>query len=379
MEPTGSLKAIELNFIHDVLEAPIDATARAFSELKDLGYFDLSALYRQFYDPSVALLKPSLLIFYILFGALIFWVNSNTLRSNVTMQEYIFPRRILERRSFWIDIQWYVLTLLGVLSAFTAFLSLLILVGFASNYLSNIGYDDLYVVRRARGLMFGLPKGLRSLIFFLTVVVTLDFLVYWFHRMMHRVPMLWNFHKVHHYPRQITFLANWRVHPVEAVLAGFIDKLVVLAAVVLWTPLYSAQDIHNPEGMFRSQVWVVGAALLIQNFFHSFNHTTLYISYGRLLDKVLYSPGLHLIHHARDFPNKNFAGIFSLWDTLFGTLYVPKNIDEHHRIGQRLGVKSMADDHYKSVFHAIALPFLDCLPKRDKAALLPEETARAQN
>lgn len=234
MELTDNLKkTIEQQFLHDFFSAPIDTTARAMAALKHAGYFDFSVLYRQFYDPMAALLRPQFIVYYVLFGVVVFWINRSTLQSNVTMREYIFPRRILKRKSFWLDVQWYVLNLLRVISGVTALLGLLILVRFLSNYLDGIGYDDLYAVKRIRTVMFGLPKFPRTLLLFLSVVVTLDFVNYWMHRLMHHVPMLWNFHKVHHYPRQITLLASWRVHPLEQALSDFLGKLIALGAVVI--------------------------------------------------------------------------------------------------------------------------------------------------
>ena len=50
------------------------------------------------------------------------------------------------------------------------------------------------------------------------VFVLSDLVGYFVHRAMHRVPMLWRFHKLHHEATQLSWLDAWRQHPVDFVL-----------------------------------------------------------------------------------------------------------------------------------------------------------------
>jgi sterol desaturase/sphingolipid hydroxylase (fatty acid hydroxylase superfamily) len=364
MDTPGEKKAIEESFVANFLDAPIDTTLQTLAALRDAGYFDLTVLYRQFYDPSAALLQPITVLYYFLFGALIFFAKRATWPSHPTLLEYVFPKRTLQRKSFVLDIQWFVLTLLRVMSSVTALLSLIVLLRFLSNYLSGLDYASWFILNKVRAYLSALPLGVRNTLLFLTVIVITDLLQYWYHRMLHGVPFFWHFHKIHHYPRQITLLANWRGHPVEQVAGEFVNTIALTFSVALWAPLYSPQSIRGEDHFFQTELPVFWAVIAVQQFFHAFNHSTIYIRFGGWLDKVFYSPALHMVHHARDYPNKNFANVLSLWDVLFGTIYMPQDIADHYRISQRLGVSDMKDDHYKTVVHAIIGPFIDCVSRK---------------
>ena len=359
-------RAIEQDFLGKFLSSPFDATIQAIERLRELGYFDLSLLYRQFYDPSVALIPPTILFSYLLLGALVFIAYRAALPSDLTLGKYLFPPGIIHRQSFQLDVQWFALAAIKGVSAITAVIGMIFLLRLASNYLAGLGYSEWSPINGARIQLLRLPTVVRGGLLFLSMIVTMDFINYWQHRLFHAVPILWNFHKIHHYPRQISLLTSWRVHPAEQAILDFINKLGLALMIALWSPLYSSQEISGYEEFIGIQLPILGAVVAVQGFFHAFNHSTLYIHFGSILDRVFYSPSLHLIHHARDLPNRNFANIFSFWDGIFGTLYVPKDVVEHFQISQRLGVPDIANNHYKTVIHAIVLPFLDCIPKRKK-------------
>ena len=53
-----------------------------------------------------------------------------------------------------------------------------------------------------------------------TLFLVSDFTRYWLHRLLHTIPFLWEFHKVHHSAKVLTPLTFYRVHPIENVLFG---------------------------------------------------------------------------------------------------------------------------------------------------------------
>lgn len=146
----------------------------------------------------------------------------------------------------------------------------------------------------------GLPFALQALIYFAVV----DFCVYWLHRAQHAVPWLWAFHSVHHSQTELTFATSQRVHPLDHLLldiAMFLPLSLLGFHEAAWIPLYLAGEL----------------TLALQ-------HSRLPWTYGPLY-RVLVSPVFHQCHHARDprFHDRNFAGIFSFWDHLFGTAAKP--------------------------------------------------------
>ncbi|MBY0461528.1 MAG: sterol desaturase family protein, partial [Gemmataceae bacterium] len=131
-----------------------------------------------------------------------------------------------------------------------------------------------------------------------------DFIDYWTHRWFH-VSRAWRFHAIHHSPEHMNWLASARMHPVN----DFITRLCQVIPVVLL-------------GLSVKAVLFVVPALV---FFVIVLHSNLSWDYGPFR-WVLVSPLYHRWHHTKDEEglDKNFAGIFPLWDVLFGTAHFPR-------------------------------------------------------
>ncbi|MDT8416155.1 MAG: sterol desaturase family protein, partial [Flavobacteriaceae bacterium] len=54
-------------------------------------------------------------------------------------------------------------------------------------------------------------------LYLLFSVMLFDMANYWFHRIAHYVPFLWNFHRVHHSDSRMDASSNIRVHPIELI------------------------------------------------------------------------------------------------------------------------------------------------------------------
>ena len=149
-----------------------------------------------------------------------------------------------------------------------------------------------------------LPKWAGLLIFFLVS----DFVQWNTHRLLHRVPLLWNFHKVHHSVKEMGFAAQFRYHWMEPVVYKSI-QYIPLAII----GNYNAQDVAI----------VYFFAILIGHL----NHANLGWDYG-ILKYVLNNPKMHIWHHSKKLPERfgvNFGLTLSVWDYLFKTNYVPKS------------------------------------------------------
>ncbi|HMC00578.1 MAG TPA: sterol desaturase family protein [Flavobacteriaceae bacterium] len=149
-----------------------------------------------------------------------------------------------------------------------------------------------------------LPKWVGLLIFFLVS----DFVQWNTHRLLHRVPFLWNFHKVHHSVKEMGFAAQFRYHWMEPVVYKSI-QYIPLAII----GNYNAQDVAI----------VYFFAILIGHL----NHSNLGWDYG-IFKYVLNNPKMHIWHHSKKLPERfgvNFGLTLSIWDYLFKTNYIPKN------------------------------------------------------
>lgn len=149
-----------------------------------------------------------------------------------------------------------------------------------------------------------LPFGLGLLVFFLVS----DFVQWNTHRLLHRVPFLWNFHKVHHSVKEMGFAAHLRYHWMEPVVYKSI--LYIPIAIIGG---FDAQDV----ALVHFFALTVG----------HLNHANLGWDYG-LLKFILNNPKMHIWHHAKNLPTSvkygvNYGLTLSLWDYLFGTSHLP--------------------------------------------------------
>ena len=132
-------------------------------------------------------------------------------------------------------------------------------------------------------------------------LIVLDVFLYWWHRAMHEVPLLWRFHKVHHLDRHLDTTSAIRFHPGEIFLSVFARALVIMLLAIPFT-----------------SVVVFEALVLVAAFFHHSNWR-LIKKIERPLAVVFVTPSFHWVHHhaKRADTDANYGTLFSFWDSLF--------------------------------------------------------------
>ena len=131
-------------------------------------------------------------------------------------------------------------------------------------------------------------------------VVLADLMYYWEHRFSHRVAIAWATHTVHHSSPHFNISVAYRFGPLDALWAVFFHiPLVVLG--------------FNPFQVVLAEVIV----LLYQTVLH----TEVIGKLPRPIEAVMNTPSHHRVHHGRNdrYIDKNYAGMFILWDRMFGT------------------------------------------------------------
>ncbi len=155
----------------------------------------------------------------------------------------------------------------------------------------------------------------------ITVMLFLAYeLGYWLnHYLSHRVPFLWEFHKVHHTATVLTPLTNFRVHPVYMCI--FLNILALFTGLANGVGDYLLGQTTHQYGLSENNIILV---FFIYLYVH-LQHTQLWISFTGWLGHLLMSPAHHQIHHSRDPAhfNKNLGSCLAVWDWMFGTLYIP--------------------------------------------------------
>lgn len=134
-------------------------------------------------------------------------------------------------------------------------------------------------------------------------VVALDLIIYLQHVMLHAIPVLWRFHRVHHADLDIDTTTGLRFHPVEIILSMLLKFAAIAAlgppvlAVLIFEVVLNAMSMFN-HGNVRLPLWL-----------------------DRWMRRVIVTPDMHRVHHSieDDETNSNFGFNLSLWDRLFGT------------------------------------------------------------
>ncbi|MFN7174059.1 MAG: sterol desaturase family protein, partial [Thermaurantiacus tibetensis] len=149
---------------------------------------------------------------------------------------------------------------------------------------------------------------------FLLAFVADDLAYYWFHRTAHRVRWFWASHVVHHSSQHYNLTTALRQTWTGFVSLSFLFRL----------PLFL---LGFPPEMV---VFVAGLNLVYQFFIHTEQVGRL----PRLVEAVLNTPSHHRVHHATNprYLDRNFGGVFIVWDRLFGT-FEPERADDRPRYG----------------------------------------------
>lgn len=193
-----------------------------------------------------------------------------------------------------------------------------------------------------------------------------DFFRYWAHRIMHKVPFLWQFHKIHHSAEVLVLPTQLRTHPVNGLVSLVRDAiavpLVTIAFLLIFPGKLTAMSILGVNaGRFAFNM--LGALL---------RHSHIPLAFPDWLSRIIISPAQHQIHHSREpqHQDKNFGFQFALWDWMFGSLYIPKPREKF-----KLGISPEEMARLRTVKDLYIEPFRDAYRLIKEHRALPERFA----
>ena len=191
------------------------------------------------------------------------------------------------------------------------------------------------------------------LLYTLSLFIFSDFTRYILHRLLHEIPFLWEFHKVHHSAKVLNPLTFYRVHPIENLLFGLRYSLSVGFVTGIFIYFFGAMiDIYM---VFGVNIFIVVFSLFGSNLRHS--HVP--FSYGKYLEKIFISPKQHQIHHSKKHFDKNYGGYLAIWDYLFGSLCLSKDVKV-----LKFGLKKEQMKEYKTILSLLIFPFKNLFNRR---------------
>jgi sterol desaturase/sphingolipid hydroxylase (fatty acid hydroxylase superfamily) len=207
-----------------------------------------------------------------------------------------------------------------------------------------LGATAMVVSAFGGGLLVLPAEGLGLIPAALAYIVTLDLFEYLFHRAQHAIPALWSMHSLHHSDPAMNVSTTSRHFWLEQAIKSV--TIYLAASLIFAAPLV---------------VILIYAAVSYYNFF---SHMNLRVGFGRFV--LLNSPQYHRIHHSSQplHRDKNFAGLFPIFDVVGGTHYMPA-ADEYPATGLDDG------DCPVNLAEAIAWPARDALRRSYRQSASP--------
>jgi len=172
-------------------------------------------------------------------------------------------------------------------------------------------------------------------------VLLLDLAIYLQHLLMHRVPLLWRLHRVHHADLDIDLTTGSRFHTIEIIFSMLIKWCVIsllgpaLLAVLIFETLLNGMAVFNHANV------------------------RLPLAVDRWIRKLLVTPDMHRVHHSILLAetNSNYGFNLSIWDRIFGT-YIDQPAKGH--AAMTIGIPGFRDARQVDrIPGMLALPFVN--------------------
>jgi sterol desaturase/sphingolipid hydroxylase (fatty acid hydroxylase superfamily) len=246
----------------------------------------------------------------------------------VYVWELLFPWRKNQpaiREDFWLDTfyMFFNFFLFGLIG-YNA-LSTVVVHAFNDALTATFGLSNIVAINLAKW-----PNWAYMLLLF----VVRDFIQWNIHRLLHRVPFLWEIHKVHHSVREMGYAAHLRYHFGETIVYRSLEYL----------PLamlgYGIQD------FLLVHLFTLAVGHL--------NHANIYLPLGPLR-YIFNNPQMHIWHHAKAIPSGrygvNYGLTLAIWDYMFGSAWIP-----HDGRDVPLGFDKV-DEYPHGIFSQMLRPF----------------------
>jgi sterol desaturase/sphingolipid hydroxylase (fatty acid hydroxylase superfamily) len=171
---------------------------------------------------------------------------------------------------------------------------------------------------------------------------------YLIHVAMHKVPLFWRLHRVHHSDPAMDVSTAVRFHPLEFAVSA---PLQIASIIALGIP---------PIAIILYELLDAGMAVL--------THANIRLPerLEHALGLVLVTPGMHRIHHSAWHveTDSNYGATLSIWDRLFGTLR-QRPPEELATLG--LGLKEVRDGRSRSLVWLLGSPFRKRLARQEES------------
>ena len=267
----------------------------------------VSSIFEHFVDP-----RKRIFFGYIFISLLIafIWLIYVKKLSPIKALYKIFDKRIFFSKSSKSDYSIFLLN-----RVFTLFISPMLI---TQVVIATLIFHSLHKITWLNLSIFqDIPKSAVVLLFTLTIFLLDDLTKYFVHRWMHKFPILWALHKVHHSATELTPLTIYRTHPLEGVVFSLRSAFSQGTAISVFFFLFG-------DKVTLASVLGVNIVIFIFNVAGAnLRHSHIGIRYWSWLEYILISPAQHQLHHsiAKEHHDKNFGATLAIWDWIFNSLH----------------------------------------------------------
>ncbi|WP_176458756.1 sterol desaturase family protein [Rhodococcus sp. 14-2470-1a] len=168
------------------------------------------------------------------------------------------------------------------------------------------------------------------------LIVGVDVLFYAYHRTAHRTRIIWATHQAHHSSEYFNFSTALR------------QKWNNSGEIVMWLPL----------PLLGIPPWMVFVGFSINLVYQFWVHTERIDKLPRVIEFVFNTPSHHRVHHGNDpqYLDKNYGGIFIVWDRLFGS-YADEVARPHYGLTKKVdtfNIWTLQTHEYRSIARDVA-------------------------
>jgi sterol desaturase/sphingolipid hydroxylase (fatty acid hydroxylase superfamily) len=264
---------------------------------------------------------------------------------------FMFPKHIWKSTSAWLDVR-YFLVHMTLWVSFYGSLSVAV-TQWTANWSLNliadpVGFEPIWTMQN---LFVG------GFVYMLVLMILADFVAFLIHYAQHKIPFLWEFHKVHHSATVMHPLTNFREHPVDNLVYNIINS--ALGGVLICFSIFLfGRQFDQPSILGWS---ILGFAFVFLAY--NLRHSHIWLRWPGKLVYWFGCPAHHQVHHSYhpDHIDKNFAFMLPVWDVLFGTFCLPETNKD-----VKFGLGTGEESDYKSVLGLYVVPFKKLWSRRKR-------------
>lgn len=256
---------------------------------------------------------------------------------------FLLPNDIWHNASAWLDVRYFFFHQILRVAIYGVFLA-----GVLNLIFQIITGGDNPIKAGELTIDSNVTRVVISALYMFVIIAFVDFVSYGIHYLQHKVPFLWEFHKVHHSLEVMHPLSNYREHPIDNIIyaVGTGSAYGLCMGVV-----------SNLFGFVPGVPRLLGVPLLILAFNilgYNLRHSHVWLRWPGRWSTLFASPAHHHIHHSchPDHIDKNFAFMFPCWDILFRTYHLPETNKD-----VRFGVSIHYETEFNSCLGIYFIPF----------------------